>query len=229
MARPGAARFQHFAERRPQRPESERAVVRVRQRWKIAFRADERAQARRCDALQRAAQGDQQSAQQGESRFGWKAAATTRAIDHCSTIHHTAVPNPAATATADPQTAAAMPSESGEALARVPTVADTVIPTIASSIGAKAKEESRWNRPIRPKTPPPSPRSPNKAGHRSIPGKNDHDRGYAAGRRTGMEFFPLQFCDLAGGSAYFSERRELFPSPTGNGAPIGEREPAILT
>ena len=76
-----------------------------------------------------------------------KAAAMTRAIDHCSTIHHTAVPSPTAAATPKAQIAAAMPSDSGEALARVPTVADIVTPTSASSIGAKAKEESRWNSP----------------------------------------------------------------------------------
>jgi hypothetical protein len=40
-----------------------------------------------------------------------------------------------------------MPSESGEALARVPMVADIVMPTRASNIGATVKEESRWNRP----------------------------------------------------------------------------------
>jgi hypothetical protein len=71
----------------------------------------------------------------------------TRAIDHCSTIHHTALPSPAEAATPNAQIAAAIPSESGEALARVPTVADIVMPTRASSIGAVAKEESRWKRP----------------------------------------------------------------------------------
>jgi hypothetical protein len=40
-----------------------------------------------------------------------------------------------------------MPSESGEALARVPMAGDIVMPTRASNIGATLKEASRWSRP----------------------------------------------------------------------------------
>ena len=117
----------------------------------------------------------------------------TRAIDHCSTIHHTAVPSPAAAATPNAQIAAAMLSESGEALARVPMLGDIVMPTRASNIGATVKEESRWNRPNPTENAPAVATSAaNGWPTTKAANQNDHDRRYGVRRRHGIELFPLQ-------------------------------------
>ena len=121
----------------------------------------------------------------------------------------TVTASPAA-ATPNAQIAAAMPSESGEALARVPMAADIVMPTRASNIGATVKEESRWNRPNPTENAPPSRRAPRRVGRRQSPNESDHDRGHAAPRRNEMKFLPLQPYDIAGRGDYLTDRREFF-------------------